>query len=70
MNNDIDIFISHSSSDAEIARLLIEIVRKAFNIPKWKNSDVPVFQDITKAGATTDDEIKKEISYLKHSLDF
>jgi hypothetical protein len=61
MNNDIDIFISHSSSDAEIARLLIEIVRKAFNIPseRIRCTSVPGYK--LKAGATTDDEIKKEI---------
>jgi hypothetical protein len=61
MNNDIDIFISHSSSDAEIAKLLIEIVRKAFNIPgeRIRCTSVPGYK--LKAGATTDDEIKKEI---------
>jgi len=70
MNNDIDIFISHSSSDAEIARLLIEIVRKAFNIPseRIRCTSVPGYK--LKAGATTDDEIKKEIFTSKAFIDF
>lgn len=61
MTNEIDIFISHSSSDIEITTLLIEIVRKAFNISseRIRCTSVPGYK--LKAGANTDDQIKKEI---------
>ena len=56
-----DIFISHSSSDIEIAKLVIEIVRKAFNISsdKIRCTSVPGYK--LKAGANTDEQLKKEI---------
>lgn len=61
IKSDIDIFISHSSSDVEIASLLIEILRKAFNISsdKIRCTSVPGYK--LKAGANTDEHIKKEI---------
>jgi hypothetical protein len=61
VGSDIDIFISHSSSDIEITTLLIEIVRKAFNISseRIRCTSVPGYK--LKAGANTDDQIKKEI---------
>jgi hypothetical protein len=59
--SDIDIFISHSSSDIKITTLLIEIVRKAFNISseRIRCTSVPGYK--LKAGANTDDQIKQEI---------
>jgi len=61
MDNEIDIFISHSSSDVDIAKHLIEIVRKAFNISseKIRCTSVPGYK--LKAGANTDEQIKREI---------
>ncbi|MCC6583162.1 MAG: toll/interleukin-1 receptor domain-containing protein [Chitinophagales bacterium] len=61
LNIDMDIFISHSSSDIDIAKLLIEIIRKAFNTPseKIRCTSVPGYK--LKAGTNTDEQIKKEI---------
>ena len=60
-NIEMDIFISHSSSDVEVAKLVIEIVRKAFNISsnKIRCTSVPGYK--LKAGANTDEQLKKEI---------
>lgn len=56
-----DIFISHSSFDIDVATLVIEIVRKAFNISSDKIlcTSVPGYK--LKAGANTDEQLKKEI---------
>lgn len=57
---EMDIFISHSSSDVEVAKLIIEIVRKAFNISsgKIRCTSVPGYK--LKAGANTYNQLKKE----------
>ena len=56
-----DIFISHLSSDLKIAKLIIDILRKAFNITseKIRCTSVPGYK--LKAGANTDEQLKKEI---------
>ena len=58
---EMDIFISHSSSDVEVAKHIIVIIRKAFNISseKIRCSSVPGYK--LKAGANTDNQLKKEI---------
>ncbi|WP_422353877.1 toll/interleukin-1 receptor domain-containing protein [Roseivirga pacifica] len=58
---DMDIFISHSSSDIEIAKHLIQIIRKAFNIETKRIRCTSVPGHKLKAGANTDDQLKKEI---------
>jgi len=56
-----EIFISHSSSDVKIAKSIIEIVRKAFNIEskKIRCTSVPGYK--LPAGASTDEQLKGEI---------
>ncbi len=62
---EMDIFISHNSNDIEIAKLIIEIVRKAFNIhsDRIRCTSVPGYK--LKAGANTDEQLKKEIFSAK-----
>jgi len=61
ITSDMDIFISHCSSDVEIAKSVIEIVRKAFNIEskKIRCTSVPGYK--LPAGASTDEQLKGEI---------
>lgn len=58
---EMDIFISHSSSDTEIAKALIDIIRKALNIKSnsIRCTSVPGYK--LPAGASTDEQLRTEI---------
>jgi hypothetical protein len=57
----LDIFISHSSRDADIARALIELIRTALNIEANKIRCTSVSGYKLTVGVSTDDQLKKEI---------
>jgi hypothetical protein len=59
--NDMLIFISHSSSDAEIAKALIALIRSAFNIPTKDIRCTSVSGHKLAVGVLTDEELKREI---------
>jgi hypothetical protein len=56
-----DIFISHSNQDIEVAKALINLIRKALNIEssKIRCTSVPGYK--LQAGASTDIQLKEEI---------
>lgn len=58
---EMDIFISHSSADLEVTKHLIQIIRKAFNIEAKRIRATSVPGHKLKAGANTDEQLKKEI---------
>ncbi|GEM_PF-2247057 len=62
---EMDIFISHSSKDVLYAKILIQIIRKAFNIKSGliRCTSVPGYK--LKVGANTDSQLKKEIFAAK-----
>jgi hypothetical protein len=57
----IDIFISHSSKDREIAEALINLLRDALSIPANKIRCTSVDGYRLQAGASTDDQLRQEI---------
>jgi len=61
INFSMDIFISHSSLDSEIAKSLIELIRSALNIPANKIRCTSVAGYKLPIGAETDDQLRKEI---------
>ncbi|NOZ46661.1 MAG: toll/interleukin-1 receptor domain-containing protein [Chlorobi bacterium] len=61
LKNKMEIFISHSSADIDIAKLVIEIIRKAFNIESKKIRCTSVPGHKLPAGASTNEQLKEEI---------
>ena len=57
----IDIFISHSSRDSDLAEALIELLRAAFEIPHEKIRCTSVDGYRLSSGASTDEEIRREV---------
>ena len=57
----IDVFISHSSVDAEIAGALVDLLRAAINITSQRIRCTSVDGYRLPAGASTDDALKKEV---------
>lgn len=62
---ELDVFISHSSQDASVAEALITLLRTALNIPpeRIRCTSVPGYQ--LPAGATTEDQLRREIRVSK-----
>ena len=56
-----DIFISHSSQDRDIAKSLIEIIRSALNIPANRIRCTSLSGYKLPIGASTDDQLRNEI---------
>ena len=59
--NPVDIFISHSSADAKVAKALIDLLRDAFNIEpaRIRCTSVPGYK--LEAGAHTETQLRQEI---------
>lgn len=60
-----DIFISHSNQDAHIAKLLIDLIRAAFNMQAKKIRCTSVNGYRLPAGASTNEQLKKEVHESK-----
>lgn len=66
MNKDIiDIFISHSSQDTDTAKLLIDLIRVALNVPANKIRCTSVEGYRLPAGVSTDFQLKQEVNDCK-----
>lgn len=65
INKEMDIFISHSSTDAIITEHLINIIRKALNIDSSKIRCTSVEGYKLPTGASTDEQLKREIHLSK-----
>ena len=61
----LDIFISHSSRDAEVAEALIELLRSALNIPAEKIRCTSVEGYMLDAGVPVNDQLRIEIHEAK-----
>lgn len=61
----LDVFISHSSGDAPIARALVELLRAALDIPAEKIRCTSVDGYRLPAAASVDDQLRKEIFQAK-----
>lgn len=59
--NSVDIFISHSSADAKVAKVLIDLLRDAFHIEpaRIRCTSVPGYK--LEAGAHTETQLRQEI---------
>lgn len=57
----IDVFISHSSKDADIAKALVLLLRSALNIPAERIRCTSVDGYRLRVGASTDDELRTEV---------
>jgi len=66
--NNIDIFISHSSKDKDVAEALINLLRAALNIPADRIRCTSVDGYKLPAGASTDEQLRQEIYYAKAFL--
>jgi hypothetical protein len=60
-----DIFISHSSEDAQMAKMIVELIRAAYNIPADKIRCTSVNGYKLPAGASTESQLKQEIHHSK-----
>ncbi|WP_428305460.1 TIR domain-containing protein [Lacipirellula sp.] len=56
----IDIFVSHSSRDAELAKALVELFRRAYNLPSAKIRCTSVAGYKLPAGADTNEQLRRE----------
>ena len=63
--NTMDVFISHSSQDTHAAKLLIDLIKTAFNLPAKKIRCTSVNGYRLPAGASTDEQLKKEVHESK-----
>ena len=61
----IDIFVSHSSKDAKIAKALVELLRAALNIPANRIRCTSVDGYRLRGGAHTDQELRRELTDAK-----
>ncbi len=61
----LDIFISHSSEDAEIAKLIIAVIKSALNLPSNRIRCSSVDGYRLPTGATTDEQLKVEVNDCK-----
>lgn len=60
-NSSIDVFISHSSKDADIAKALLRLLRSALNIPADRIRCTSVDGHRLRLGASTDDQLRTEV---------
>ena len=61
LNSNIRIFISHSAKDEKLAEALITLIQKALNIPDDEVRCTSVAGHCLKAGAHTEEQLKKEV---------
>jgi hypothetical protein len=63
--NQIDIFLSHSSADAKVAKALIDLLRDAFQIEnnKIRCTSLPGYK--LPAGAHTESELRREVQQVR-----
>ena len=63
--NQIDIFLSHSSADAKVAKALIDLIRDAFNIEadRIRCTSVPGYKP--PAGTHTETQLRREIQQVR-----
>ncbi len=57
----LDIFISHSSRDTDVAEALIELIRSALDVPHAKIRCTSVDGYRLPAGASTDEQLQREV---------
>ena len=64
-HSSIDVFISHSSKDADIAKALIRLLRSALNIPAERIRCTSVDGYRLRLGASTNDQLRTEVRESK-----
>lgn len=57
----LDIFVSHSSQDEQAARLLVDLVKTAFNLPSKRIRCTSLDGYNLPAGSSVDEQLKKEV---------
>jgi TIR domain len=62
---ELDIFISHSGQDQQIASVLIDLLRNAMDIPQKRIRCTTVDGYRLPGGASTDDQLKRELREAK-----
>ena len=62
---ELDIFISHSGQDQQIASVLIDLLRTAMDIPPKRIRCTSVDGYRLPGGASTDDQLKREVRETK-----
>lgn len=60
-SEELDVFISHSSKDADVAEVLIELIRAALDIPHAKIRCTSVDGYRLPSGVSTDEQLQKEV---------
>ena len=65
MDNSIDVFISHSSDDVELVKMLIDLIRKAFNIPSKKIRCTSIAGYRLPLGSNTSSTLRNEVNESK-----
>jgi hypothetical protein len=66
--SELDIFISHTSADSEIASLLIDLLRAALNIAPQRIRCTSVDGYRLPGGAPTDDSLKREVRESRYFI--